>query len=64
METDGTTIHYRNGFKVVEVDTKKATFKGMSWRDLGSFGKKKFENVVFLKNARNEKGLRTKILYA
>lgn len=57
------TIHHRRGYKVVEVDTKKAEFKGLKWRELGGFGKKKFDNYLFLTNLKNKGTERTKIIY-
>ena len=46
----GVTEHYRQGYKVMEVDTSKAEYKHIPWRELGSFGKRKFENILFLQN--------------
>ncbi len=55
------TTHVRtaDGFKVFEVDTKKSTYFGISWKDLGAYGRKKFENLVILKNSED----RIKVLY-
>lgn len=47
-----TTIYHRQGLRILEIDTKKASYKNIPWVSLGSFGKRKFENFVFLKNAR------------
>jgi len=44
--------------KVVEVDTSKATYQGISWRTLGDFGKRKLENMLVL-----EQREKVKILY-
>jgi hypothetical protein len=49
----------RDGFKVVEIDIKKATYQGRPWKSLGDFGKRKFENLVFLNNVKE----RIKIIY-
>lgn len=57
------TTHYRQGYKVLEVDTRKAVFKDIPWAQLGSFGKKKFDNWLFLTNVKNEGTIRTRILY-
>lgn len=35
---------------VVEIDTAKARYNDMKWHDLGTLGKRKFENLVFLAN--------------
>lgn len=48
-----------DGFKVVEVDTTKATFQGKAWMDLGDWGKRKFENMLFLSRPRE----RIKVTY-
>jgi len=44
--------------KVVEVDTKKASYQGVSWRTMGDYGKRKFENLLVL-----EQRQRTHIIY-
>jgi len=44
--------------KIVEVDTKKAKYQGISWRTMGDFGKRKFENLLVL-----EQKEKTKIIY-
>ena len=49
----------RYGFKVVEIDTKKATYQGMKWQSMGSYGRRKFENLLVLNNV----GSRLKIIY-
>lgn len=33
---------------VLTVDTKQATFRRMKWEQLGDWGKRKFENMLFL----------------
>ncbi len=35
--------------KTLEIDTSKARYNGISWKELGDFGKRKFENILFLK---------------
>lgn len=37
-----------DNWRVVEVDTNKATFQGRPWKSLGEFGRKKFENMLVL----------------
>ena len=46
-------------FRVVEVDTKKATYQGKAYNTLGDFGKRKFENLLVLGRPHE----RLKILY-
>ena len=60
------TREYRNsalradGYsKGIEVDTNKAVFRDIPWKLLGEFGKRKFENVLVLRETDN-----VKILYA
>lgn len=48
-----------DGITVVAVDTSKARYFGIAWRDLGSFGKRKFENLVAMSGAHGY----SKILY-
>lgn len=47
------------GRNVLVVDTKKATYQGQKYRDLSNYQKRKFENLVFLNNAKD----RPKIIY-
>lgn len=44
--------------RAIEIDTKKSSYMGKKWKDLGSFGKRKFENAIVLKQVD-----RVKILY-
>lgn len=37
-----------NNSKVVEVDTSEAKYQGVSWRTMGDYGKRKFENLLAL----------------
>ena len=46
---------------VLEVDTEQAELHGRPWRTLGDFGKRKWENFLFLHNQRA--GLLTKFVY-
>jgi len=43
-----TPVRFKNGYRIVEVDTKKANYRGISWRNLGGFGKRKFENLIVM----------------
>jgi len=45
--------------KVFEIDTTKSHFFGIPWKTLGSYGKKKFENLIVLHNPRE----RLKFIY-
>ena len=42
------TERYSHGKRVIEIDTKKAHYKGIPWQTLGNFGKRKFENLLVL----------------
>lgn len=44
---------------ILEIDTRKATYKGQPWNALSGFYKRKFENLIVLANPRE----RCKILY-
>ena len=35
-------------FKILEVDTHQCTYQGRKWRNLDSFEKRKFENILFI----------------
>lgn len=50
MNSDFAIIaEYKNyGKRVVEIDTNKAHYKGIPWKDLGGFGKQKFENLIVM----------------
>ena len=47
-----------SNLKVIEVDTSKASYQGVSWKTMGAFGKRKFENLLVL-----EQRERTHIIY-
>lgn len=34
--------------RIVTVDTTKANYQGQPWRTLGDYGKRRFENLIFL----------------
>lgn len=44
-------------FTILTIDTTKATYQGVPWRSLGDFGKRKFENLLFMR--RNQERLKT-----
>jgi hypothetical protein len=48
---NGVTVHYRRDAKVLEIDTKVARYRDSTVHDLGAFGRRKFENVVFAEYA-------------
>lgn len=38
----------REGKLYLCIDTTRAMLRGIEWKDLGDFGKRKFENLIFL----------------
>ena len=38
----------KNGKLFLFVEKDKAVFRGMKWEELGDFGKRKMENMIFL----------------
>ena len=44
----------KDGYTVLTIDTKKAKCKGIVWRTLGDFGKRKFENFLILTRAKEK----------
>lgn len=40
---------------VVDIDTSKAKYQGRAWRDLGDWGKRKFENFLFLQRMETDR---------
>lgn len=54
------TERYKDGFTVVEVDTKEATYQGVAWQTMGDYGKRKWENMLVLSRPQE----RLKIIYA
>lgn len=38
----------RDGKLYLCIDTSKAMLRGMKWEELGDFGKRKLENLIFL----------------
>ncbi len=59
IKEKGVNEFRRDGFRVLEVDISKAEFKGLKWTDLGAFGKRKFENLIVLRDT----SMPTKIVY-
>lgn len=56
------TERTRDGFVYLFVDTKKATFRRMKWTQLGDWGKRKFENLLFLTRQNKHDKIRIKYL--
>ena len=54
------TIHERDGSLVIEVDVHKAVYQGIMWESLSEYQKRKYENLIFIKNNR---GLPIKFIY-
>ena len=46
----GVRIRKSSLLTLIEIEKDKASFKGYSWRALGNFGKRKMENLLYLKN--------------
>lgn len=57
------TTHFRQGCRVLDVDTDKVTFKDHKWKDLGSWGKQKYENHLFLEHMQKEPKRLVKVIY-
>ena len=49
----------KDGYTILTIDTKKAKWQGISWRTLGDWGKRKFENAIILNRAKE----RLKLIY-
>ncbi len=43
------------GRPVVQVDTAQAHYQGRRWREMGDFGKRKFDNFLFLTRVQENK---------
>lgn len=43
--------HFRKGIKVLEVFTKRATYKGKNWIYLSDYDKRKYENLLIIENS-------------
>lgn len=63
MHATGYTVRVRGEYKVLEVDTSKAAFKGHLWKQMGSWGRQKYENWIFFENVQKEPTLPVKFLY-
>ncbi len=50
---NGITEHTRRGRKVLEVDTSKVEYQGVPWQKLGNFGRRKYENLLFLQHTKS-----------
>lgn len=50
MRPNEIVIHNRRGYKVIEVDTKKAKHNNILWTDLSEWQKRKYENFLYLSN--------------
>lgn len=48
------------GILAVTVDTHKATYRQTKWKEMGDFGKRKFENFLVLKYPKNK----VRVIYA
>ncbi len=55
-----TPVRFKDGYRIVEIDTKKARYMGIPWRDLGDFGKRKLENLVVMRDTSEQ----VKVTYA
>lgn len=42
----------------IAIDTSKASYQGLKWRTLGDFGKRKFENLLFLTRSKEQLEIR------
>ena len=52
-----------DGDTLVFVDTSKAMIRGIRWNELGEWGRRKFENLLFLTRQHGSKD-KLKIIYA
>ena len=43
-----------DGLTVLFIDTKKAKWFRHPWKDLNEYGKRKFENLLVMKNSRQK----------
>lgn len=50
MQNDEIKVYNRNGYKVIEVDMKKAKYHRIPWIDCSEFQKRKYENFQYLAN--------------
>lgn len=47
-------VFYRDEVKVIEVDTNKAQYQGIQWKQCSEFQKRKYENFIVLANNTRE----------
>lgn len=61
MKPDFAIVAIRNveDYTAVEIDTNHATHQGRKWKELGDWGKRKFENLLILTRPKE----RIKIVY-
>ncbi len=61
MKPDFAIVNERvkDGYTTVCIDTSKATFRGIKWRTLGDFGKRKFQNLLIITRSKE----RLKFIY-
>ncbi len=48
----GVRKYVRDDLFVIEVDTDLAEYKGLKWKSMGAYGRRKWENFLFLHNQR------------
>ena len=53
MKPEYTIVEERqkDGFTVLTIDTKKASYQGRLWQQMGDFGKRKFENLLVIQRS-------------
>lgn len=49
----------KDGFKILVIDTSKVKHRGIAWRTLGDWGKRKYENTIVLRRPKE----RLKFIY-
>ena len=52
---DGLKDYHRNGSKFIEIDGEKAIFRGMKVNSLGTYGRRKFENLIVIESNMKER---------
>lgn len=58
-----TREHVQDGFTYLFVDTERALLRGMKWKHLGEWGKRKFENLLYLTRMNGNRNDKIKIKY-
>ncbi len=53
------TERVKDGFTIIEIDTRKAKYQGIPWLTLGDYGKRKLENFLIMSRSRE----RLKLIY-